>query len=193
MDKSFPLVMVAVMVVVTFTLGQLKNDSVERDVPLPAPFSRFEILDVGKAGAPIKAYGTAYAYIKRFPSGNIMTWNEDTDLRVQNVSSKIITAMDLETQSVSFDGTDMEHTRHLIPLKNPLNPGESWNQPLNHVPGMRPKVGVEEFNKLTKMTPEVTAHVTSVTFSDGTAYKEGPSEAAPRVPLKDQNVLPNTN
>jgi hypothetical protein len=75
---------------------QLRDDGAERDLPRPAPFSNFKIVDVGQPESPVKIYGTGYAYIKKFSTGSVMTWVEGLDLRVQNISPKTITAMDLE-------------------------------------------------------------------------------------------------
>ena len=171
--------------------GQAKDDEAERDIPRPAPSSTLTITDVGRATSPVKIYGTGYSYVKRFPNGDVLIWVEELDLHAQNLSSKTITAMDLELQSVDVGGQTIKTTHKLVfenttTSRPPLKPGETWNQPWNHVPGPRSRYTAEEYDRLTKMVPAMTGHARSVSFSDGTKYREEESKAVAAKPSGDQ-------
>jgi len=144
--------------------------STDPDAVLPPPIAVVPIQDVGKADAPVRLFGDAYAYVQHVSSSKVVSWVEDTGLRAQNVSDKVIVEMAFETLWREVRGANGWLGRR--PMFVPLNPGDVWSQPFRHVPGMEHTMSTAEYRGGRRFLPSASVHVTFVRFSDGTTYSE---------------------
>lgn len=140
------------------------------DAALPPPIAVVPIRDVGRADAPVRLFGDAYAYVQHVSPCQVITWVEDTGLRAENVSDKVIVEVALETLWRDVRGGHGWLERH--PMFVPLQPGDVWSQPFGHVPVGGRTMSTEEYLSGQPFSPTAAVHVTFVRFSDGSTYRE---------------------
>ena len=144
------------------------------DLPLPEPISTISIKDVGPGNAPARCIGTANAYVKPQPDAEIMTWVEETNLSVQNVSDSDILKMVVKVTMVDVRGNSADHVWELYTPNVILGPGLVRDIGRGkHWGGARPTVKQAEYDSTPEVKPSVQCRVDSVFFKDGSAWPKG--------------------
>lgn len=144
------------------------------DLPLPPPTAIVQIQDVGPADAPARCIGTANAYVKPQPHGEVMTWVEETNLSVKNVSTRDVAKMIVKLNLVDVRGNTTEHIWQLYTPGVILEPGSVRKVGRGrHWGGARPTVPQSDYDSSPEVKPKVECHVDSVFFSDGSAWPDG--------------------
>ena len=154
------------------------------DLPLPDPIATIKIRDIGAADAPARCIGTANAYVKAQPNDEVMTWVEETNLSVKNVSHKDILKMVVKLNLVDVRGNGTDHTWELYNPNVILQPGRVRDIGRGrHWSGARPTVSQAEYDSAPEVKPTVVCRVDSVFFTDGSTWPDG---AVWPEPLPDQ-------
>jgi hypothetical protein len=144
------------------------------DLPLPLPTATVKIRDIGPADAPARCIGTANAYVKPQPNDEIMTWVEETNLSVKNVSDKDILKVVVKLTLLDVRGNSTDHVWELYTPNVILEPGKRRGIGRGrHWSGARPTISQAEYNSRPEVKPTVDCHVGSVFFTDGSAWPVG--------------------
>jgi len=152
----------------------------DSDLPRPDPSLVVNFRDTGPAQAPARVSGTACVFLKKLTRDRIMLWTEPLGLKVQNVSNKTITKMDVtivlddgvirpnRTVDTVIKIMELEFTDpgHHAPIKSM----EIWSEPFDHIPGPRKLLTISEYEQAPKHTPSATGVITFAEFSDGSTY-----------------------
>ena len=148
------------------------------DMPLPKPVAVIPVEDTGPKDAPAICIGTGNAYVKPQPGDQMMTWVEETNLSVKNVSDKDIQKLTIKLSltDVRDNGTDhIWYIDHKDATKI-LPAGKIWDIGQGkHWSGARPTVSTAEYTSTPEVKPAIHCHVDLETFTDGSTWVPGAS------------------
>lgn len=164
------------LLLATMCVAQVNNgpDPADSHLPLPKPLATVNIVDDAPAGAPIKCFGTADAYMKPISGDRIMVWIEENNLHFENVSGRPILNGRVEVLTTDVKGGSY-HIGIELGAYRPSQtgkfmgvtvPGSDNHLPLKHAA----KYTSADYSLAPDVTPTAIAHVLTVTFADGSTW-----------------------
>src|SRR5712691_4658416 len=144
-------VAVVLLIVAAFAQAPTRGD-----MPLPKPVTVIPVEDTGPKDAPAICIGTGNAYVKPQPGDQMMTWVEETNLSVKNVSDKDIQKLTIKLSLTDVRDNGTDHIWY-------IGQGKHWS-------GARPTVSTAEYTSTPEVKPAIHCRVDLVTFTDGSTW-----------------------